>query len=365
MRELFRNRIVLAGLIVFMTALYFVNMGLEGKRKKNETVNVYSYLADGLGVFYDLANRIDKNKIQVSKGAFLDKIDPNEYKSLLILSPKVPITKRETDLIKDYVNEGGTLIVSIVNKREMDIFEDLFSALEFKLDISANKEFKGKSVKSIRGDNEISFLSESETYAIYSAKVFGQVGKQTNTASDFFISTDIGNGRLEVMLGVPVISNALIGLNDNRQVAFEILNGPGKVLVDEYRHFFTEKTLADLFLNPSFFIPILGMAILVFIFMIFSDYPPNEKPLDDKLAKEIGYHQLNSQIVFGLWKSKNLFNDAVSNQAKMLVRKFPASEDEILGVVQNLTEKGQPGVVLASKQLVLLHQKLLKEKGIK
>lgn len=360
------NRLLGAGLIIALTILYFVDVGYKTSKKKYETVNVFSQNADGLSIFYELSKRAYDGSVEVSKEAFLEEIDPQVYSALLILSPKLPISTREVELIETYLKKGGHLVLSVVNLQELAVVKPILATLKIDTETFVDKDFVNREVREIEVSDSSGLLKEKEIYSIYSAR---QLFKDTlpEKSDNYFISKVLGKGRADIMLGIPVFSNALISLNDNREIAFRILEKPGKVLVDEYRHFYTNKTISDLLFSPSFFIPFFGIGILIFIFLLFSD----SSDIDDfalELEKDvIGYHELNSQLVLGLWKSKKLLNDALIRQATILSQKFPNHQDNFNQIIDKIkvTEDGTENFNHISEDLILIHKEILREKGIK
>lgn len=366
MKGLLINRIFLASTLILGTFCYYFLIQYQTSNKKYETITTFSSNATGMNVFYEIANRINPSKVEISKKAFFEDINVNKYSYVLILSPNQGISEREASIIKKYLNDGGNLILSILRKEELLLVEHLLKALELKIKTYPNENFTNQVPQEIKGSNLSSLISANESYSFYSGGSLIENNDSKAGIKDFYTVKPIGKGHLHLMLGIPPISNLLITQSHNRQIAYRIIDSPGTILIDEYRHFFTEKTLTDLFLDPSFSIPLLGMALLVFIYLLFS----NPHDLDNSheiIPKETDYHQLNSNLILGLWRSKGLLNEALVSQGHTLANKFPHRKNEFDEEILKLRKSDctTSDTLISAEKIFRIHKEILNEKGIR
>ncbi len=364
MKSILSNRTNLAIILVLATILYTFLASYQKTSKKYDTVSALSKAAIGISSFHEIAKRYSPDKIHLSKEAFLEKISPSEYSFILILSPKDDITLRETGILKDYVNDGGKLIISLVNKDELKSVKFLLNELKLPLTTFANSKFKDKTAEVVSGTSREGLLRSNENYAFYSGN---KLEENQSGIESFYKAISIGKGHAYLILGIPPIANALLALNNNRDIAFRILDSPGKILIDEYRHFFTTKTLTDLFLDPSFSVPLLGMGMLVFIYLFFSDPHDIDNRNTISAKKDVEYHKLNTNLVLGLWKAKGLLKDALSQQGQKLIHKFPHRETNLVNAIKlvDSPKYTEEDILACSKELFMIHKQILEEKGIK
>ncbi|HMO17065.1 MAG TPA: hypothetical protein PKA63_00395 [Oligoflexia bacterium] len=361
-----KQRIILAGVVVIS---FFILIFLSQNKNyaiKHNTATAFSSNSSGLSIFHDFASLAFKEKLFIQKGAFLNELDLREISTIIIFSPKLPISEREILFLSKFVKEGGVLLLSATSKNDFDLYSGLFSSLGIKASAKDYPDYKWGKLEGRREDDESIFFREDEEYEFYSSIHVSVSSPKPVRSEVFSTSIKVDNGYVELYAGLPLISNSMIGRSDNRNIAMRILEREGRIVIDEYRHHFTEKTVSDLLKTPSFFVPIFGMCLLVFVFLLFSDpgHLEYKKRIIDRNVSQ--YHDLNYGVLLGLWKSKGLMGEAVRLQGKYISKKFPNRSGDVELLAGNIDKADidEQSVLNVAKKLLLIHKKELRDRGI-
>ena len=154
------------------------------------------------------------------------------------------------------------------------------------------------------------------------------------------------------------MANALLGRDANPTIALQLINSGLTIGIDEYHHFFSEKNTFDLFLEPTFALPVFGVTLAALLFMIWGRLNLEDaygSRTTDTVA--LPYHALNQRILRGLTIRKYSEDDFTKTHAEYLTRLFPAKEVEIDSIQMS---SGKP--LDRAKALLELHQRIAKDK---
>ena len=69
------------------------------------------------------------------------------------------------------------------------------------------------------------------------------------------------------------------------------------IAFDEYHHFFSDRSLVDLFANPSFSVPLLGMSLLLILFFMFAHTRFHERHRESLQIPARSVHEWNEGVV--------------------------------------------------------------------
>ena len=228
----------------------------------------------GLSLFFDMKNAVYRDSARLHRKPFLFERDFDGFDSIFILSPLSPISDREGELIMKQVKLGKKLILSFHDEKTHAYLLPLIRHLGMVTTTSEDQDFKNGHAFEIESEMNSSISREGERYHVYSSSrmVAGNAvaGCQLTPLLCYFSETKVGDGTVLLFAGLPPFGNGLISRGDNRLLAFRLAEWSGRALVDEYHHFFTEKTMTDLWMDPRFLLPILGFVILALLYFTFA-----------------------------------------------------------------------------------------------
>lgn len=335
------------------------------EKKKYSTTSVFSATSGGLRIFHDYANAIRLGSIKPAKSAFLSSEVLDNYDALLILSPRREISSREARFVANFLKKGGFVFLSFHDEDSWEMLDALRDELKLTSEVQPIGDFENQKAIEITPAESNELFRKGKHYTFYSRLGFKSSTCSHNDLSCYVLRENIGEGTLFVMSGLPVISNVLITKTDNAFFAFELVHRYKRILVDEYRHFFTDKTVSDLLLTPSFTIPILGMVVGALLFFLFGRTEfqfLTPQWVEPKTRRQ--QHSMNEKILLGFLHKNNTFEAAVLEQARYLEHLFPDRKEQIWASIEvgDLEDhKVNQNPMKMAESLVTLHQRFLNE----
>lgn len=364
MRKSFWIITIIIGAILFS---YFQSQ--TGEKIKRSTVTAYSSSSMGISLFYRLMNRIKPNSAQLSQKAFYDEKNLQGVETIAILSPHRVISGREAKIVREFVEGGGLLIISFHDEQSLGFLQYLLTELNMTTIVNGRSDFHNGQVTIARPDQDSPLFKKEDTYHFYSNLKFPEEACEKNLFSCFVKMGQLEKGQVILMTGLPIISNALISKGQNAYFAYRLVDGSSTLLIDEYHHFFSDKTLADLLSLPTFILPLAGMFLGVILFFIFGHSVFHEKSLVVEETPAIrSYHQLNERILLGILDRIGDYRLVMTFHTANLSRLFPRAKGELEKIQKGWNNKGshrraKKELLRESAQLILLHKKLLAQKG--
>ncbi len=359
------QRSLLSFSLVLIAVLWLSAQFAISARSKYSTTSTYSRSATGVSVLYQLAAKLGANA-RVKKSAILGADDLLDTDVFLLLSPRQPISKREAALLATFVQNGGDVVLSFESERSWGFLQPVLAALSIDLETHEDPKFENRSLEQVYNKSEKALFSSDRTYGFYGRLIFNDGTCASDRFSCFFRESRYGKGTVHLIAGLPPIGNVLLPLEQNREVAFHFLSRYHNIVFDEYRHFFSDKTLKDLFLNPSFSLPLLGLAMGALGFFLFGyseAHSVENSPAQP--SPRSAYHDLNSGIFHGLLDRSGSFDEAVKSQQRYLEHHFPNKRAEI---AKEMGQNSPPSVsdaqsLARATKLAALHRRFLEEKG--
>lgn len=351
-----KQKILLVIVIVAPFLFYTLFKQFTFRQARLNTETVFSKSPSGVSILRDLTDRSAENLSLVKQTAVLTEVRGRSTYALF--APLIPYSEREAKLLKIFVEKGGSLLISIKSPSQLKNVQSILESLDMSLKLKELESFENGSPIIARAKEETWLFEPFKGYAFYSAYVFDTPECQRRSFDCFVEHQPVGEGQVTVIAGMSPLTNGLIGLEQNPSLALRLLEHSRTIQFDEHKHFFSEKTLLDLFLTPSFILPIIGMVggALVFFLFGYSDFHwKTEQPTRD-LAQ---YHEVNRAILHGFLEKRGGRSLAsLEVQVRYLRQNFPEKAEQISSLLQGVN----PSVRDVSAKLLDLHRQALRER---
>lgn len=311
---------LLLGVLVFLAMSLFV-------QRKNTGVVAVSFGqpgSSGLTILSELGAQAGAAKIVLKKSPFLESEELKDIRVLYILSPQTPLSKREIGVLQDFVTAGGKLLLSFHNRESWEMIFPILKGAGALPSVDENPLYKSGETVSVLADHSASLFDKGKTYSFYSSLVFA-VGNCADPIIDCYVQTRVlGSGEIYVLSGLPPFANGLIHLLDNKFTALKTLEHPGSIMIDEFRHFYSDHTWSHLFKEPKFFIPVIGMLICILLYFLFGStrYEIAFKATQENSPTR-SLHDLNERILTRALLSDKNHGYALSQLVSYIGRQFP------------------------------------------
>lgn len=364
-----KSSLLVPALIVVCTIAYGIAQHLVDERMKLATVTAYNRSATGASVFVEWMNRVRPNSAKISRNAILKDADLERVGGLAIFSPGRSFSKEEIKIIERFVRRGGKLLLSFHSEMTFSPFAPLFDAFELKPATGEDERFKNGETASASPAQDSPLFKARESYVFYGARTFKGGECDKNRFDCYVLQRKIGEGEAVVVAGLPVVGNVLIDKGDNSRAALRIGEWAPTVLVDEYRHFFSdEKTMADLVRRPAFIVPLLGFICTLLLFFSFGYTEFHQKSLERDAHGAIqSHHLLNEALVQKAMDQPSGLRGALERHAGYLKRRYPREMATVEKLVRSWDAQSeqpmdQNALLEEGRKLAALHSKILKQK---
>lgn len=361
------NDRALAGLLIATLFLIWAGNLFVSHRETAQNAITENQLGDGYRVFLDLKNSLLRESATRWRRPLLDKKDFAPFDTYFLLSPKRPLSKRESDFLLDWVRGGGNLVISFETEKAKERLQSVLDAAQIRANITEQPAFENGKTTNIFALKSSSFMSKGEGYEFYSLLGFRDGTCLADTASCLVREASVGKGHIVAIAGVPPFANGLIERVDNPKFAARLAVWSKHAAFDEYHQFLSEKTWSDLLLDPSFMVPVAGFLLMVLLYFTLgaADSEESTRPeLALNTAPTSTHHALGRMITRRTFTTAPGQRDALEWHATRLARLFPDKKKQIEEMIDDrqATESGAQTCALA---LVRLHRELLKSKGEK
>lgn len=360
-----RNRFVALGIVLLLVGYIFLSHQLE-KSAQLSTTTVYGRKAIGISVFMDLINRLGGKAMDI-QSSFLEKI-PADLEAIAILAPQATITPREANLLRVFVEEGGTLILSAHTLEHTAQIQSILTTQLISVGFVEISDFKNRELLIAKPKADSLFFRKDESYAFYGLVQFN--GCEKGQLECHYRQFNVGQGRVHVFASVPPFANRLINQSDNGAAAIRMARIIPRIAFDEFHHFFSDRTFGDLMARPAFGITIVGIVLILMLFFLFAHTPLHEKHLIPPPRKRPeGFHDFNERFIQGAIKKPSHYRENLTTYYDFLRRLFPESQAEITQEERTEFFKASREGLSESQflseatKILDLHHKLLKRKG--
>lgn len=321
--------LILGGLILTFLLYYYIKaQELEVVRKSGATS--FNQRGAGLSFLVSLSRKWGDEKTILVRKAFFREEDFNSIRTLVIASPKSPVSAREASFIESFVRKGGILWLSAHDEATWRALSPLIKLSEIKESVQKDKSFKNFQVRSLKPDLENSLLKATETYAFYSNQIFSGEACRDRGIGCYLRSLSLDKGLIVVQLGLPLFSNALIQRNDNAQIVRRLIENFSPMALDEYHQLFSEKELSDLLTKWDFSLPIAGLVLIMLLFFIFGRTEFHRKIY--RRAQNVStqnYHAFYERILLRQFQYPALRDSILRQHHRYLVSLLPQHRDQI------------------------------------
>lgn len=351
------NRLRNSSLVVIFLMLFILGSYYSSQAKKMESVSVLSDQGMGLSFFNELGAKLHPKAIQYLKKPLLKSDQLSGIDLYIVMSPGRPLSEHESAILASYVTNGGNILLSFHSFGVESPFGDLFKRLKISVPTEEDDSFENDKTVIKPSDQNTILLDRARSYELYSNFFL----KDEEGIASYIKTVHIGSGSISIIAGLPPIINALIDRKENRFIAYKILGSFHSILIDEYQHFFSDKTMWDLFTEPTFFLPIFGMIIAAILFFLFGRANRNEafSQIPPPLPV-LSYHTLNERVLCGLASKFPSRYELFVYHADMLQRLFPGEQDRIASVLKRA--KSAPQDMRIGQALIQLHFQILSER---
>lgn len=328
MHHRFNNKIYIFIVLLLAGYYYYYQVRLSTPQ---ESKSLSSYSQGPLATF--LASQYLKQShdgFSIRKSP-LNLLEYNGKKEIiLIMSPTRPLSALESSKLEAYVKAGGWVYASFHNRL---IYQNLSSLIDKIGDFKGIRDwvyYKEGIARSLKINQETLLLKAGERINFYSPIHIDNGG---NNAESLYQEYSMGEGGIIFQSGIPIFSNALLPLDDNRLFLERLKERFESIIVDEYHHYY-QKTVGDLLLTPSFIFPIAFLLIVLVISLAnvnLEQYLPQvENPV---IAKQ--WPDYIKQMIAAQMKSK--LSQAESNklQSQVISRLFPETKERIERLKEN------------------------------
>lgn len=363
------RRIGLVASIILLTVLYLWLSAFAENKQRTASVSTFAENGTGTSAFVDFLKQSKRN-ITINQQAILTagQIVGNDV--ILVLSPIGRLSQRESEILDNFVRQGGLLILSAHNAQSLNNLWPLMERLRLDVKLIENPDFKNEEIIETFTREHTRLFKAGEQYAVYSPWIMDGRHCQTTEFDCYFLNQEVGRGEVLFMTGLPVFNNALLSHKDNRAVAFRLRDLHRSFLIDEYHHFFSDKTFWDLLSRPAFLLTLIGMALSVILFFVFGHSRFHEtSKLPDPKVRPQSAHALNEKLLLRAVDEPRGYTPALNRHIQLLLTLHPreagAIQKETEALKPKLSENVIPQRVFLerAKSLIQFHAQFLRKKG--
>jgi len=350
--------------LAFLAYVWLSHISMQADKLR--AVTVYSRSNTSLSLFREWKEAATGHTVAINTKAFLFPEELSAFDGIMIASPRLPFSAKEAEILAAYVRQGGRLLISAHDLSTYHSLSRLFTALNIQDTVQDNPTFSNKQITEVVPDNATEMFEAGKAYGFYSLIRFTPDLCQAQTFACFAREVDIEQGKVLLTLGLPLPSNAMIGHLHNMDFTLAWGHWAPRLLIDEYHHFFTQKTWKDLWARADFAIPLAGMLAGLVLCFLFAHTPFHERPL--AIPSSRSYHEININIVRGFLRDSTMASDALETQRQFLLRLFPEHKQTIENLSQHARQqlsRHTGGLARAFGQFIRFHQEQLRKRGRK
>ena len=294
----------------------------------------------GSSIFLNVARQFAPHKVSVLKHAIYSQAELGGRGALLIVSsPLGEFSTREAAIVRSFIEAGGKLLLSCHEEACQESVKRIAAELGTDFVTIENQDYVDSVPEriSLEGDD---FFSSGQ-YAFYGARSFYSDGEK------YLRRSSVGLGQVFAISSVFPLANGLIGQADNWRLAEALIRQSDAIIIDEYHHFFSERSFADLLMTPWVSLPLLGLLAAALAFFFFG-----ESVLIETAGTSVrvpSFHRFSQDALRGLLEDKKVYAEALKRQNQIVRRAHIGSS--------YMPEGSQSIGALALKHRDLLRQK--------
>ncbi len=361
-----KKALLLAGLVTAGFVILIWLSQTQNRTARLQTVTVYSRSNKSLSLFREWKNAAAGQSAVVNHKALLFIDELAEFDGIMIASPRLRISAKEATILAEYMMQGGRLMLSAHDRGTYANLGALLEQIRFKETIRDTPNFTNREIMPAATNERTTLFAPSQRYGFYSLIQFDGPHCRSQALSCFAREIPFGQGHMIITLGLPLPGNAMISHLNNLEFTLAFGQWTPRLLIDEYHHFFTQKTWGDLISRVDFALPLGGMLaglILLFLFGHSSFY--TRLPL---LPPSRAHHDLNENIVNKFLQDPAMANEAVEKQHQFLLRLFPEHADRVNDLHRQASQRvsrRSRNLSQALQEAAQFHREQLKNRGRK
>jgi hypothetical protein len=314
----------------------------------------------GLSVFDAVGVALGHGPLQQQKQPILTNETLRSSDLFLSLSPRLAYSEREAQIIKEFLVAGGTLVVSFHDQTSSQNVGELLAEFELPLPVRADPAFVDRQPIEVFADRAVGPISPEMRVSFYSRYLLDLPECRDRGVACYAARWPVGRGQVIVFAGYPPFVNGLITLGDNPELSARLRTRGDAVVIDDYRQFFSEKTVTDLLMEPSFAVPVAGVLIAAIVFLFFGDFNLIDRAEPESDTESHGsLHLFQEQMLKGLLRSVDR-GSRVEQQLHHVERLFPEQKEAIEKVRRSLASGGP----LSAGEVCALHREFLRLRGL-
>lgn len=359
--------IVALGVVALVVAYIALNV-VTDRASRAQGASTHSSSGLGSSLFFELAKEIGDVEPRRLGRALMSDAELGGLDTLIIAGPKRAPSQAEERAIARWVDRGGRLIVSFHDESTWSAVSGLLREIGADLQATPRADFRNGEVTKLDGKwAPTEWGKVGETYELYGRMRFVDAG-DTDACEDslnvecFVRQVDLGGGDVIAFASVAPFANALLRRAGNRHVAARLAAAGGAMGFDEYHHFFSDKTLADLLLTPASTLPLLGLIATVLLFLA-SRKRWAAAETSATAAATRGYHEMNVDILGAQMASGPFAESAVRRQAAVLTQLYPHLRAAVGPSLAALSAADPVKSQKIARQLLALHAAELERMG--
>lgn len=393
-----KKSLLLAGLLIVAFVAFMWLSRASHQDGQLQTVTVYSRNNKSLSLFREWKEAAHGQSATVNNKAFLFPEELSAFDGIMIASPRRVITDKEAKVLAAYVRRGGRLIVSAHDKDTYTNLHSLLQELDIHDTVKDDADFQNQQITAVSPPDGAEIFAPGKHYGFYSLIQFSTIlcedsarvhaGRspppvytsqtqqtQPHQAANnlryavldcFAQEITIDQGKILLTLGFPLPGNAMISHLNNLDFTLSLGHWAPRLLIDEYHHFFTQKTWKDLLARADVAVPLGGMMTGLVLFFLLGHSRFHERALQAPLSR--AYHDLNENIVRKFLRDPTMAGEALDTQHQFLLRLFPEHVDELNARYQQAKQQISRNPSALSRVMgdfTRFHQEQLIRRGIR
>jgi len=358
------RRILTVAFLLLCGAGYVASQETIQGNQRKASVSAYNRRSGGVSIFSEFKSRLGKGSVTIRKSPFLYDEDLSGVDALFILSPTNEISVREASIIADYIDAGGTLVLGIHDLTGMVRSRNLLEVLKGGATIVEDPHFRNGQSVLLTPKQDLFVFKGGETYELYSSVLLDRTDCRGGGFECYAHEFTHGKGRVVMLAGLPFFGNVLVSRQANKQAALRLAERYGTVQIDEYHHFFTDRTFWSLLAKPSFSVPILGSILGALLLLAFGHSEFHERssegPRDEKPPRTL--HGLGESIVFRVFEKPSAYPAILGRHREFLERLFPGRKKELEHARKRTLMRaiGQKEFLFEARRLLSLHRRWMR-----
>jgi hypothetical protein len=322
-------------LILLVTGIWFGMKFYTEKRVRYTAVTVYNRFAGGTSLFYDWMNSVQPGAAVSKSSALLNASELKGVDAFLIFSPRAALSPREIDLVERFVAEGGKVLLAFHGDISYELLRPLLRRWEMAAELKPNPGFHNREPQVWQANEDSALFQKAGKYAFYTSRLLARPTCRQSEFDCVVWQKDWKKGHVVLLAGLPLVSNGVLQVADNRQFALRLEAWAPHVLIDEYRHFFSDKTWMDLLREPSVAVPLLGFLTALLCFLVFAYTQLHQVREATADPEPRSYHAANEAIALGTLNRRDAWAAVLRQHQRFLKRLFPDEADRLAPRVES------------------------------